>query len=383
MGFSIKLAPGVRIRASSRGIRTSLGPRAARVHFGAGRAGFSTGAGPVGFYTSLGGGRGGSASGGGRASSAASYQRQLAAQQREAVAAQRAEQARELAAAFLRIIDLHRVAFQPASPPVAPPPRPPDRAAIAAHYEQHALAGIGVLQRAARAQAKQRAVAWTEAEVQRQWAALRQQQAQWQRHLDDRWRQLCANAPDVVIETLEEAFEDNEAPAAAVGVIGDEVSLVVLVPPVEQVVPERMPTTTQAGNLSLRKLPQRERATYYQLFVYGQVLVTVREALAVAPGIASTRVVVLRNDGQDSYGRPRMSCLLAAGFDRQALIGVRWESADAAAIITDVSAELLLNPRARTGELTPVDLSGEPALTALIQAVDLTELTATKTAGPA
>ncbi|MFI2651773.1 DUF4236 domain-containing protein [Micromonospora fulviviridis] len=37
MGFSIRLAPGVRIRASSRGIRTSLGPRAARVHFGAGR----------------------------------------------------------------------------------------------------------------------------------------------------------------------------------------------------------------------------------------------------------------------------------------------------------------------------------------------------------
>jgi hypothetical protein len=36
-GLSFKVAPGVRIRASSRGIRTSVGPRAARVHIGAGR----------------------------------------------------------------------------------------------------------------------------------------------------------------------------------------------------------------------------------------------------------------------------------------------------------------------------------------------------------
>jgi hypothetical protein len=38
MGFSIKIAPGVRVRASSRGVRTSIGPRVARVHVGAGRA---------------------------------------------------------------------------------------------------------------------------------------------------------------------------------------------------------------------------------------------------------------------------------------------------------------------------------------------------------
>ena len=43
MGFSVKIAPGVRVRASSRGIRTSIGPRAARLHVGGGRTGFSTG----------------------------------------------------------------------------------------------------------------------------------------------------------------------------------------------------------------------------------------------------------------------------------------------------------------------------------------------------
>ncbi|OKI64362.1 DUF4236 domain-containing protein [Micromonospora sp. CB01531] len=374
MGFSIKLAPGVRIRASSRGIRTSVGPRAARVHFGAGRTGFSTGVGPVGFYTSLGGGRRGNSRG--RTTSTASYQRQVAAQQRQAVQAQRAEEARLLAQAFLRILELHRVDFPAASRPIAPEPAPPDRASIYKHYEHHALAGIGLFERGKRAQAKQQAAQWTEAEVQRQRDLLREQQTGWQQYLDERWQQLCTNVPDVVLETLEEAFEDNEAPSAAVGVTSGEVSLVVLVPSVEQVVPERMPTTTQAGNLSLRKLPQRERADYYKLFVCGQVLVTVREAFAVAPGITTARVAVLRHDGPDSYGRPRVSCLLATKIDRSALDGVRWDTADAAAIVNDTTSELLLNPRARTGELLPLNLATEPALAELINTVDLAELTA-------
>src|SRR6478752_9020408 len=56
LGVSIKLAPGVRVRASSRGVRTSIGPRAARVHVGAGRTRISTGAGPVTVSTAIGGG---------------------------------------------------------------------------------------------------------------------------------------------------------------------------------------------------------------------------------------------------------------------------------------------------------------------------------------
>ena len=39
MGFSVKLAPGVRIRASSHGIRAGIGPRVGRVNVGTGRTG--------------------------------------------------------------------------------------------------------------------------------------------------------------------------------------------------------------------------------------------------------------------------------------------------------------------------------------------------------
>lgn len=374
MGFSVKLAPGVRIRASSRGVRASVGPRAARVHFGSGRTGVSTGIGPVGFYSSLGGGRSG-----GRSSragtSVASYQRQVAAQQRQAVQAERAQLARAVADTFQRILTLHRMEFAAAGRPSVPAPQPPDRTAIYRHYEQLALNGVSVFRRAKRVEARQRAAAWADGEVQRQWSEACLSHAQQQEYFDRRWDELCVNKPDIVIETLDEAFEDNEAPAAAVGVSGDDVALVVLVPPMAEAIPEHMPTTTQSGNLSMKKLTQRDRSDYYKIFVCGQVLVTVRETLAVAPGLGSATVVVVRNEGKDAYGKTRVSCILAARFQRATLSGVQWATADASTIVNDVSVDRVINQKGRSQELAPLDLAGVPGLADLIKAVDLDELT--------
>src|SRR3954447_23554403 len=112
MGFSVKLAPGVRVRASSRGVRTSLGPRIARLHVGGGRAGFSTGVGPVGYYTSLGGASGRRPAA--RRPSAGSYQRQLAV---SPAAAAKAEEAQRLAQLFQALLSIHREQFPSAQPP--------------------------------------------------------------------------------------------------------------------------------------------------------------------------------------------------------------------------------------------------------------------------
>jgi len=370
VGFSIRLAPGLRISASSRGLRASVGPRAARVHFGSGRPGLSTGFGPVGFYTSLGGGRGS------RRGATSTYRGQIAAAQRETVHARRLELARTLADSFRKILSLHRTEFPPAQRPIAPRPQVPDWESIYRRYEQHALSGLNVFQRAKRAEAKRQAATWTEDRVQELWAAACDHYAQMQAYFDERWQALCDNDPAVVIETLEETFEDNEAPAAAVGVDGDNVALVVLVPAVGEAVPEQMPTTTQAGNLSLKKLPQRDRADYYRLFVCGQVLATVRESFAVAPGIRTASVAVLCNEGRDAYGKVRVSCIFAAAFDRTALDGVRWADADAARIVNDVSTDRLFEERGRSGTLSPIDLTAEPALARVVAAVDLEDLAA-------
>ncbi len=90
-----------------------------------------------------------------------------------------------------------------------------------------------------------------------------------------------------MLATLSEAFEDNEDPAAPVGIDGAELSLVVLIPG-EDAVPERLPAKTQAGNLTLRQLPKGEWHSFYRLLVAGHMLSTLREAFAVAPGITST-----------------------------------------------------------------------------------------------
>jgi hypothetical protein len=234
---------------------------------------------------------------------------------------------------------------------VAPEPAAPDRAAIYAHYEKESLTGIGRFKRAERAAAKQRAAAWADAEVNRQWQALNGQQARWQQTLDQRWRLLCGNDPDVVLQTLAEAFEDNEAPSAALGVDGAEVSLVLLVPSAAQAIPEQMPARTPAGNLSLKKVTQTTQADYYKQFVCGQILVTLRETFAVAPGLVSARVVVLRNDGRDLYGQPVMPCLAAVNVAREALLGVRWNDADAVDILNAVAREKLINQKGRSKEL--------------------------------
>lgn len=94
----------------------------------------------------------------------------------------------------------------------------------------------------------------------------------------------------VVFTALTEAFEDNEAPAAVADVKDDEVSIVVLVPGID-VVPERMPRMTDAGNLTFNKLTKTRRNSYYLALVCGYALVTVRETLAVVPRIDSVRVV--------------------------------------------------------------------------------------------
>jgi hypothetical protein len=282
--------------------------------------------------------------------------------------------AQQLADAFVRILNLHRVDFPDAQRPIAPEPTPPDRAAIYQHYEKQALAGISMFKRAERASAKQKAAAWTDAEAARQWTTLKSQQAQWQQSLDQQWHALVGNEPNTVLQTLAEAFEDNEAASAAVGVVTDEVSLVVVVLPASQAVPKQMPGRTAAGNLSLRKITQTDKADFFKQFVCGQVLVTLREAFAVAPGLNSARVIVLRNDGRDPYGRPSMPCLAAASITRKALQGVRWHEANAIDILNAAAHEKLLIQKGRSKELSPLDLSNEPEIVSLINAVDLEDL---------
>ena len=367
MGFSVRIAPGVRVRASSRGVRTSLGPRVARVHVGAGRTGFSTGVGPVGYYTSAGGSRRRSSSG------TATANRQLAAMAREQARVEKVAEAQRLAEALKTILDLHRQEFPLATRPTVPPPPEVSLDDIRSRRRADARKATSIFAR------QQRKLALEEAErlAAEEAAAIRdelaQQTAEYQAQADAWWDALSRCEPDTVLGALAGAFEDNEAAAAAVGVNGREVSLLVVVPPVSAV-PERRPTTTPAGNLSLKKLTKREAADFYKLLVCGHLVVTLREAFAVVPSLESARIVAVRPSEHDAYGRRHPEVVLAARCERSALHDVRWGDVDAARVFNDCCGEKLIVQKGPSAELQPLDLEDEPELQALLNAIDMDEL---------
>jgi hypothetical protein len=366
VGFSVRIAPGVRVRASSRGVRTSLGPRAARIHVGGGRTGLSTGMGPVSYYTSLGNSRRTPSR---TASGTAAAQRHMAAAAR---AQDKQEAARALEAAVSVIANLHRTVFEAAQPPVAPVPPAVEAAKIRAKHRREAKTATKPFtgkRRSALEDAERR----TRVEVDAATVHYQQARAGWQATLDHRWAALNVNDPETVMAVLAEAFEDNEAPAAAIGVEGAEVTLVVVVPPASTM-PERRPTTTAAGNLSLKKLTKTETADLYKTFVCGHVLITANEAFAVAPNLTSGRVVAVRSSPSRFGGGDRPEVLLATRFERQRLSSVPWSQMNALQVVNEASSELILVQKGVTKQLTPIDLDKEPGLAAVVDAVAFEDL---------
>lgn len=372
MGMYFKLAPGVRVRVTRHGVRTALGPRAARVHVGGGyRSGISTGAGPITLYHGVGGSKRRRSRSAGTASRSSGPSRAtVAAYQRQAAAAAKSTEAAQIAAALLSLATLHREAFDPVTPPVAPDPVPVDEAAVLRRHMTAAVKGIGFWKRSERQAAREQARSAAESEISATRAEFEAGRARIQAELDERWAELLANQPDVVLATLAEAFEDNEAHAAAVSVDGSEVSVAVFVPGPE-IIPERVPSRTQAGNLSLKKMTQSESAGYYRTAVCGHVLATVKEALAVAPGLSSVRVAAVRLSAPDVYGRSHLECLAAATFSRAALDGVDWEHAESTDVFDQCATDVSVNMSGRVKHLEPLDLTGEPELAALVAAVDV------------
>ena len=285
-------------------------------------------------------------------------------------AAAKAEQALKLSAAFERIMDLPTQAFPDIQRPT--PLRPPeiDEAAIRRAHHVIAKQGIRLWNREGRKRARVKADVEAFAEVSRLRQEYADRSAEWQADLDRAWDALGDNDPDVVLATLAAAFEDNEAPAAAVGVTGDEVSIVVVVPRVVDVVPERKPSTTAAGNLSLKKLTKRDTAYTYSLVVCGHVLATVKECFAVARGAQAARVVAVRPSGIDAYGQSMPEAILAANIRRNRLVGIQWASTDAATILNQCNSELHLRQKGVAKEWQPLELDAYPDVQAALRAVD-------------
>ncbi len=271
------------------------------------------------------------------------------------------ERAAVIDQALRAIADIHRE-----SVPVTVPERPA-KATLTAYpqlltvYRRQELSGVRWSDRAGRKAAKARARELADAHAEHLQSRASLDLAVEAEQIHHRWTLLHENQPQVVLDLLGAAYEDHEAPAAAVGVRDDEVQLVVLVPSVS-VVPEQ--------EQSLRPMGQDETSAWYRELVAGHVLISIREAFVVAPALQVARVVAVRDEGVDEAGERRALPVLATRLTRSALNGVAWEVAGAWEIVGRHSDELVVNSSTRTGAMRPLDLAGQPELAALVEIVE-------------
>jgi hypothetical protein len=354
MGFGVRIAPGVRVSASSRGIRAGVGPRGARVHVGGGPTRISSGVGPFTYSTTVGGGR---RSSGSSRTSVAAYEREMRrlAREPERDAVARAEQ---------MLVSAHLEDFPAPTPATAPAPEPVDAAAIQRAHKRDALNGISIFARSERRAAKARAQETAAQAIRDEEAHRAEEQRHTQAALDAAWRALMANDPDAVLHAIEAAFADNEAPAAAVDVQGARVTLLMMAPD-PAVVPERKPALTPAGRPTLKKRTKAELNDLYVSAIASYVFATVKEALAVAPGLQDANIIVLRREPSAGLGDDKVVALFAGRFPRTLLDDVHWNAIDLARVLDEVP-DALLRRRGRTGELAPLDLADEPDLAEIV-----------------
>lgn len=444
MRKSFKVAPGVRISASSRGISAGVGPRAARVHVGTRGVGMSSGVGPVSAYSRFGGGGRKSTGGARRASYGGATKASIAAREREAKAAAREADIDRVAALERALISVHSASFPEAErvtlpppeevdpqpieteraaaagiprlvaatgggevPPVAADPEPVDRYELMREHRKRARTGIpfwSVRERigaardadaeaegAAEAEAKRRSEEqrheqerldglWRELQATRSRVAdevvlavdaekkrRAAERASEQTVLDDEWQKLNANDPSVTLGILEEAFADNEAPAAAIDCDGDRTTVVMQFVPPEAIVPERKPARTPTGKRTLKKRTKTEINALYLEALGSNVLATVKETFAVAPGTNIVQVLVVRRES-DKKQAGELSAIYVGEFDRASYAGASGARNPGRAL--ELANESILNLKGKTEAVSPIDLTNEEDLASVLEDVN-------------
>jgi hypothetical protein len=349
MGFGIRIAPGLRISASSRGLRAGIGPRAARIHVGSGRTSLSTGAGPLTLYGIGAGGRRRAPS---RRTTGHS-RTSLAAIERQARAQTQTAEVAHITAIERHVQSLHCEEFPRAAAPVIPPPPPVDVAALTQALQRDAVATLPWWRFQQRREARQVA-SWrapglaAEQDVEAKanhTAALTQAQ--------EHWSGLLTNDPGVVLAALEVAFEGNESPAVAIDCQGATVSVVVLFPSIH-LIPERRSAVTPAGKPTLKPRTKTERNELYVRALGSAVLATAKEAFAVAPAITTMSTVVIRHDGTRD-----ISPLYTGRLTRHRLDALDWNRTDPATELMSAT-DATIRRTGPTKEVQPLDLTDDP-----------------------
>lgn len=310
--MSLKIAPGVRIRASATGIRTSVGPRVARVHVGAGKTAVSSGFGPFSASSTVKNRRPTA-----KASPPSRRERvppskvdtfvagvELAAGVAEMIGyAFDRRQAKQLAADSTKAVNLlttlHVEDFSGPAKPVPPPEPPPPR-------RWRRLREISNTNRRADVEAMH-------AEAQAIYAEEL-----------ERWNLLLAHDSHEVIAAVEDALADNASQSACIdagsGPFGNYVTIVVHYPGLE--IAEGI---VQAGART-RTRTEQEKIEIYRRAVASTIIASAKEALVHAPAANEAYVIVLRHDLQGRRKKSSQLDAIYAGVFGRRILQMDWTS---------------------------------------------------------
>jgi hypothetical protein len=183
-----------------------------------------------------------------------------------------------------------------------------------------------------------------------------------QQELDQAWARLQANDPEVTLPALDRAFEDNEAPAKAIRCDGNRTSVVMRFSAPESIVPERKPARTPTGKRTLKKRTKTEVNTLYLEALGSNVLATVKETLAVAPGTEIVELVVVRRE-TDKKTNGEVAAIYFGEFHRA---GYESASPGDPGKALHLVPKSTLNLKGKTELVAPLDLKERPEVAALL-----------------
>lgn len=331
MGFGFKVAKGVRVYPSSRGV--------------------SVGSGNVRYYHSMRGSRS-------RGGASSVVQRQREAEQAQRL--QEIERLAELDVELARFCEVHKDSFPESRRPIAPDPDEVDEQQLRKQLENAALEGVSIFQRAERKAAKEavRVALPEKVEEERQ-----RRMAEWeqeQRQMDSEWERLVANDPETVTAVLEAAFADNEVPAIPIRCEGSRADVLLRWPTVSEVVPERKAAVTPTGRPTIHKRKKAEIEGTYLNALCSHSLVTVKEAFAVCPALQTIGLVVLRGEQDLAQGDVAAEVLIIGTLDRQDFEAVVWENVVAApGLLQKLRGRIGLKGKGTRPQIFAIELSDD------------------------
>jgi hypothetical protein len=251
----------------------------------------------------------------------------------------------------------HEEQFAQASKPSPEEPGPVDTQAVRNRLIKEAQSGISALKLGQRREAKAQALEHLDQEIEKEKKRIADEAEERAGRWDRYWADLEANEESVVLPTLEQAFEDNDAPAAAVSCRDSRVDIVMRWPALDDVVPERKAAVTPTGKpTTIKKRSKGERAELYLEAMSSHALATAKETMAVCPYLDTIGIAVVRAGQDPARGDEILEPIVFGVVQCEQLAGLNWANISATAAFLS-SAEGRIGMRGKGSNKTLFGLS--------------------------